>query len=162
MTEEKEAFLDRWSRLKRDEVQEKPATPVEKVEKAEKEEPAVALPPVEELNPESDFVPFMNPEVDDATRRSALKKLFADAHFNVPDRFEAYSDDYTLSEPIPEAMLAAINKARDLALNGPEQAAEERIPPHVDAPPAEALPGETEKIEAPTQDPDDASGKQDA
>ena len=160
MTQEKEAFLDRWSRLKRDQAQETPAAALEKAEKAENEEPAVALPPVEELKPDSDFAPFMNPKVNDETRRSALKKLFSDAHFNVPDPFEAYSEDYTRSEPIPEQMLRAINKARDLALNGPERAAEERKP--AEAAPTEAVPGEAQKIEAPTQEPDDVAGKQDA
>jgi len=163
MTQEKEAFLDRWSRLKRDPPQESPALPVEKAEKAGREEPVVALPPVEELNPESDFVPFMNPKVDDATRRSALKKLFTDSHFNLPDPFEAYSEDYTRSEPIPEAMLKAINKVRDFAMNGPEQAAEEKKPP--DAAPSEEVQGEVQaeagKIEAPTQEPDDVAGRQD-
>ena len=158
MTQEKEAFLDRWSRLKRDQAEEKPGAPVEK--KIEQESPAVVLPPVEGLKPESDFVPFMNPKVDPATRRAALKKLFADAHFNVPDPFEAYSEDYTRSEPIPEQMLRAINKARDLAINGPEQAAEEKKPP--DAAPPQEVQAEAAKIEPPTPEPDDAAGKQDA
>ena len=160
MTREKEAFLDRWSRMKRDQSQETSALPIEKAEKIEKEEPAAALPSVEELRPDSDFVPFMNPNVEPGIRRAALKKLFADAHFNVPDRFEAYSDDYTFSEPIPEAMLAAINKARDLVLKTPEQAAEERKPA-VTAPPEEVQ-GAAEEIEAPKQEPDDVAGKQDA
>ncbi len=164
MRQEREAFLDRWSRVKREQAQETPAAPLENAEKAEKEEPAVALPPVEELKADSDFVPFMNPKVDDATRRSALKKLFTtDAHFNVPDPFEAYSEDYTRSEPIPEAMLMAINKVRDLALNGPEQAAERQKP--ADAAPSEEVQGEVQaeagKIEAPTQEPDDVAGRQD-
>ena len=164
MTQEKEAFLDRWSRLKREPLREESVRSVEKAEKAGKEEPAVVLPPVEALNPESDFVPFMNPKVDHATRRSALKKLFADAHFNVPDPFEAYSGDYTRSEPIPEAMLRAINKARDLAINGPDQAAEENKAPDA-ASPKEAQSearAEAGKIQAPTQEPDDVAGKQDA
>ena len=160
MTQEKEAFLDRWSRMKRDQPQETPAPPIEKAEKIEKEEPAAALPPVEELRPDSDFVPFMNPKVDDATRRSALKKLFTDAHFNVPDPFEAYSEDYTRSEPIPEAMLKAINRVRDLALNGPEKAVDEGKP--ADAAPAAAAQNDAEQIAAPTQEPDDVAGKQDA
>ncbi len=161
MRQEREAFLDRWSRVKREQAQETPAAPLENAEKAEKEEPAVALPPVEELKADSDFVPFMNPKVDDATRRSALKKLFTtDAHFNVPDPFEAYSEDYTRSEPIPEAMLMAINKVRDLALNGPEKAAGEGKP--ADAAPPEAAPDDAAEIEAPTQEPDDVADKQDA
>ena len=145
MTQEKkeEAFLDRWSRLKREQPQERPAAPVEKG--LEQEAPAAPLPAVEDLKPDSDFAPFMNPKVDDDTRRSALKKLFSDAHFNVADPFEAYSGDYTKSEPIPELMLAAINKARDLAINGLEEAK-----------------AEEEKAEPPTKEPENPAGKQDA
>ena len=153
MTQEKEAFLDRWSRLKHEQPQEEPAPPAET--KPEQEIPAPPLPEVKDLTPESDFAPFMNAKVDDATRRSALKKLFTDPHFNVPDPYEAYSEDYTKSDPIPAAMLLAINKARDLAINGPEQSAEEKVVP-------EEAKVETPKIETPTQESESPAGKQDA
>lgn len=103
MAEEKEPFLARWSRLKKE-------NPVEKKE----ETPAPALPPVEKLTPESDFSGFMNPKVEDALRRVALKKLFSDPHFNLPDPYEAYSGDWTGGEPISEEMLATLNQARTL------------------------------------------------
>jgi hypothetical protein len=44
----------------------------------------------------------------------ALKKLFRDPHFNVPDPFEAYSGDWTGGEAISEEMLASLNQARTL------------------------------------------------
>jgi len=119
MTQDKEAFLDRWSRLKQTPSEEKP------VVAEAKEEPLPPLQPLEELNPESDFKPFMNPKVDPGTRRDALKKLFADAHYNIPDPFEAYSEDYTQSEPIPLEMLKAINRVRDVAVKGTEKVEEE-------------------------------------
>jgi hypothetical protein len=102
--EKKEAFLDRWSRLKRDSVE----------EKKEEEFPKPSLPPVDKLTPESDFTGFMHPKVEDALRRVALKKLFSDPRFNVPDPYEAYSGDWTGGEPIPEEMLAALNQAKRL------------------------------------------------
>jgi hypothetical protein len=102
--EKKEAFLDRWSRLKRDSVE----------EKKEEESPKPSLPPVDKLTPESDFTGFMHPKVEDALRRVALKKLFSDPRFNVPDPYEAYSGDWTGGEPIPEEMLAALNQAKRL------------------------------------------------
>ena len=105
VAEDKEAFLNRWSRLKKEQ-----AEPVEKKE----EKPAPALPPVEDLTPESDFSGFMHPKVEDALRRVALKKLFSDPHFNLPDPFEAYSGDWTGGEPIPEEMLATLNQAQRL------------------------------------------------
>ena len=101
----KEKFLDRWSRLKRE---------AEKLPEKKEEAPPPALPPVDELTPESDFSGFMHPKVEDALRRVALKKLFRDPHFNVPDPFEAYSGDWTGGEPISEEMLATLNQARTL------------------------------------------------
>jgi hypothetical protein len=100
--EKKEAFLARWSRLKKE--------PVQKTD----ETPAPTLPPVEKLTPESDFSGFMHPKVEDALRRVALKKLFTDPHFNLPDPYEAYSGDWTVGEPISEELLATLNQARTL------------------------------------------------
>ena len=118
MTEDKEAFLERWSRRKLQQAEEQPAPPVVA---ERKEEPVVALPPVEELTPQSDFAPFMNPKVDGATRRAALKKLFTDAHYNTPDPFESYSGDYTGGEPIPMDMLKVMNHAQKLLFDEPEK-----------------------------------------
>ena len=110
MADEKEAFLSRWSRLK----QHKPE------EKTQEAAPAPPLPPVEKLTPESDFSGFMHPKVEDALRRVALKKLFSDPHFNVPDPYEAYSGDWTGGEPIPQAMLASLEQMKTLLKNPPE------------------------------------------
>ena len=103
MADEKEPFLARWSRLKRE-------TPAEKKTDA----PAPTVSPVENLTPESDFAAFMNPRVKEELRRLALKKLFSDPHFNVPDPFEPYSRDWTVGEPISEELLATLNQARSL------------------------------------------------
>jgi hypothetical protein len=119
MTEDKEAFLERWSRRKLEHVQDQPA-PLEKANE-QGEEPAAALPPVAELTPDSDFTPFMNPKVDGETRRAALKKLFADARYNVPDPFEAYAGDWTAGEPIPLEMLKRLNHAKKLLFDEPEK-----------------------------------------
>ena len=115
--DKKEAFLDRWSRLKR-EQKDLPA-------KAEEDQPAPQLPPVDKLTPESDFSGFMHPKVEDALRRAALKKLFSDPHFNVPDPFEAYSGDWTGGEPIPEEMLATLNQAQQLLFGDKKDKEEE-------------------------------------
>jgi hypothetical protein len=117
MADEKEPFLARWSRLKN----EKP----DAVEKKD-ESPAPALPPVDKLTPESDFSGFMNPKVEDALRRVALKKLFSDPHFNLPDPFEAYSGDWTGGEPIPEEMLATLNQAQRLLFSEKTEKTEEQ------------------------------------
>jgi hypothetical protein len=154
MKEEKEAFLDRWSRLKREQPEEKPAVP------EAKQEPAAPLVPVADLKADSDFTPFMDPRVDPGTRRLALKKLFSDAHYNAPDLFEPYSKDFTQSEPIPAKMLEAINRVRDVAVKGEEKVVEE-----------ERLAEQAERtkqiekadvLDAPTQELRDVPGRQDA
>lgn len=148
-----EAFLDRWSRRKREQEaarEREAAAPAAPAPAATESRPPVELPAVESLTPESDFTPFMAREVDPATRRDALKKLFADAHFNVPDPFEAYSEDYTKAESIPEAMLKTLNQARRI------------LTPEKDAP-AAGVPAEgTPEAQSPTQDTPDGPGRQDA
>ena len=110
MSDEKEPFLARWSRLKRE-------APAEKKDDA----PAPAVPPIDELTPDSDFAAFMNPKVKDELRRLALKKLFGDPHFNVPDPFEPFSRDWTVGEPIPQEMLATLNQARSVLFTEQEK-----------------------------------------
>jgi hypothetical protein len=124
MAQDKENFLDRWSRLKNESKE----LPQPKDESA----PPV-LPPLEKLTPESDFTGFMHPKVEDALRRVALKKLFSDPHFNVPDPFEPYSRDFTVGEPIPEEMLATLNQARTLLFAPKDEKKEEEKRPHGDA-----------------------------
>lgn len=167
MSEEKEAFLERWSRLKKERPAEKPSE--QPVVQEAKQEVAAPLPPVEGLNPDSDFVPFMKANVDPATRRSALKKLFTDGHFNEPDLFEPYSADFTQGEPIPAKMLKAINRARDLAVDGPEKVAErERLAEQAEQADRAEQAGKTEpaeqveKAELPTQEAENVPRKQDA
>jgi hypothetical protein len=112
MARDKEAFLSRWSRLKR-KPEAKPQEP---------QTPAPALPPVESLTPESEeFKSFMHPKVKDALRRAALKKLFSDPHFNIPDPYEAYSGDFTGGEPIPPEMLATLNQAKEVLFREEEK-----------------------------------------
>lgn len=115
MNGDRERFASRWSRLKSE---------AREAAKAEQAPPAPAeplpdLPKPETLTPESDFRPFMDPRIDPATRRAALKMLFADAHFNVPDPFEAYSGDYTVAETIPLDMLKTLDHARKLLFDEP-------------------------------------------
>ena len=124
-----EAFLARWSRRKR----EAEAPPAEAAPVA----PMPALPPVESLTPESDFRGFMDPRVGDALRRVALKKLFSDPHFNLPDPYEAYSGDWTVGEPIPEAMLASLEQMKNLLRQPPVEPAAAPEPSKEDEKPAD-------------------------
>ena len=121
MADEKEAFLSRWSRLKQQQPAEKQA------EVAPAPAAAPPLPSVDQLTPQSDFSGFMHPKVEDALRRVALKKLFSDPHFNIPDPYEAYSGDWTGGEPISEAMLASLEQMKSLLRTPPAEPPKKEI-----------------------------------
>jgi len=119
---------------------------------------ADALPPVDTLTFDSDFAAFMQPKVDEGTKRAALKKLFSNEHFNVMDGLDIYVGDYTQPDPMPEGMLDKLANvyeaikpfdngpaATDVALAPPAadgaaagdtapQAAVQDTPPDADAP----------------------------
>ncbi|WP_304790312.1 DUF3306 domain-containing protein [Lacisediminimonas sp.] len=63
---------------------------------------------------QTDFSPFMKQGVDESVKRSALKKLFTDPHFNVMDGLDIYIGDYSQSDPIPPEMMAMLRHAKDL------------------------------------------------
>lgn len=111
-----EAFLSRWSRLKRTAVKPEPApvevppveetadlpvavvddVPVESAQPdAEPEDPLKDLPPIEELTGESDFTPFLRAEVPEDLHRQALRKLWtSDPVYANDDGLKDYADDY--------------------------------------------------------------------
>jgi hypothetical protein len=73
----------------------------------------VPLPPIESLDGlRSDYLAFFQQPVADELRRAALKKLFADPHFNQMDMMDVYVDDYTQFEPLPEALRMRLPSAR--------------------------------------------------
>ena len=133
MSTGKEPFLSRWSRRKldsaKDQAAPQPVVPEAKVPPAAAA-PAAArpaakteLPPVDTLKGlASEYQDFLRPGVDEKLRRSALKKLFHDPHFNVMDGLDTYIDDYSKPDPIPEEMLKSLKQANRLLF--PEEAAE--------------------------------------
>ena len=111
-------FLHRWSRRKHEAArtvtapaEPQPPTPAPAVAApapvAAPPAPVEAqpLPPVESLSLASDFKPFLAEKVDEAVKRAALRKLFADPHFNVMDGLDTYIDDYSKADPLPEGLL---------------------------------------------------------
>jgi hypothetical protein len=114
-----DSFLSRWSRRKSESKDPSRAQPPEPVREAAVPVPAAAsaapaepapLPPVDSLTPESDFTPFMAPEVDGDLRRKALKTLFSDPQFNVMDMMDVYVDDYSKPDPIPESWMEKLEQ----------------------------------------------------
>jgi hypothetical protein len=69
---------------------------------------------VDKLTNDSDYSTFMAQGVDESVKRSAMKKLFTDPHFNIMDGLDIYIDDYNKFEPISPALLASLNHAKTL------------------------------------------------
>jgi hypothetical protein len=109
------------------------------------------LPPIDSLGPDADYTGFFKPSVAPSLRNAALKKLFADPHFNVMDGLDTYIDDYSVHVPLGADEARGLVQARAI-LNPPRmrvnaQGHVEPVPPDVLA--AEATAGGA-AAEAPT------------
>jgi hypothetical protein len=151
MAEGSDGFLGRWARRKNAALQGKPldeptpaialapaepppvtgtpfasgvtAEPALRPELAEAAEPIkpLTLDDVKDLTKESDFKPFMSRGVEPGVRNAAMKKLFADPHFNVMDGLDIYIDDYSKPDPLPLSMLRQMASAKFLKLFDDEE-----------------------------------------
>ena len=137
-----EGFLRRWARMKasteavaeapRTDAPAAPAAPAapippaaapavqQSVAPADPVQPVLTIEDAARLTSESDFSAFVSQGVDKDVRRLALKKLFSDPHFNIPDRLDMYMDDYNQPSPVSATMLAALQHARSV-LRSPEE-----------------------------------------
>ena len=89
-----------------------PATPPDHEPDTETPKKLLSLDDVARLTNDSDFKPFMAQEVGPEVRNAAMKKLFADPHYNVMDGLDIYIDDYSKPDPIPESMLRQMVSAK--------------------------------------------------
>ncbi|MFC0250455.1 DUF3306 domain-containing protein [Massilia consociata] len=112
--------------------------------------PQGPLPTLEDaarLTSDADFSSFVAPGVDKSVQRLALKKLFADPHFNAVDGLDMYMSDYTKASPLTPAMLASLQHAQGLVarlLDDQQRAAQEQA--------AEARTAEAQTAEVQTAD----------
>jgi len=111
---EAESFFARWSKRNAEAAEEKQAAALTPKPPDDPPRPPPTMEDVATLTRDSDFTPFVARGVDENVRRSAMKKLFADPHFNVMDGLDVYIEDYNTFDPIPPAMLAALNHAKGL------------------------------------------------
>ena len=136
-----DSFFSRWSRRKAQVRSGEPvaeplpiapvgvapvAAPVEAVPSAPPEAEAAPPPPTLEdtqtLTPASDFSRFVAQGVSPEVRNAAVKKLFADPHFNVMDGLDIYIDDYSKPSPLSAADMAKMVSAQFLKLvDDPEE-----------------------------------------
>lgn len=114
------------------------------------------------LTPDADFSRFVAPDVEPAVRNTALKKLFADPHFNVMDGLDTYIDDYGRPDPLPAGMLRQMAQAQFLGLFHDEQAPPAPASPTASAAepasPAPTCPAPPDEDPDLRLQPDDAAG----
>jgi hypothetical protein len=89
-------------------------TPVDTSEVEKNPDKAPDMADVAALRDESDFSRFMAKDVDESVRRSAMKKLFSNPHFNIMDGLDIYIDDYGKADPLPPGMLESLLHAKTL------------------------------------------------
>lgn len=91
--------------------------------------PPPTLSDAEALTPASDFKPFVARAVSPEVRNLAMKKLFADPHFNVMDGLDIYVGDYTRPDPLPAGMLHKMASAHAMGFFDHEKNADAETPP---------------------------------
>ncbi len=127
-------FLSRWSRRKADvregravveevraPVASSPATQANAAlappsDKTQASQPVPTMEDVQQLNADSNFASFMSSKVAPEVKNAAMKKLFADPHFNVMDGLDIYIDDYGIPDPLPAGMLEQMTSIDGLNL----------------------------------------------
>jgi hypothetical protein len=117
-----EDFFARWSKKNSEGRPEKNAEtaapgaplPQASVPAAASAAPLPTLEDAERLTPDADFSAFMAQGVDELVKRTAMKKLFTDPHFNIMDGLDTYIDDYNKFEALTPDIVATLNHAKAL------------------------------------------------
>ena len=77
------------------------------------EDAAKDLPPVDGLDKDSDYTPFLGDGVPEKLARAAMRKLWrSDPIFAFRDGLDDYDDDYTIIETIAKAVTSKAGKAK--------------------------------------------------
>lgn len=89
---------------------------------AQEKTPPPTLEDVARLTKDSDFSRFVGKDVSPDVRNAAMKKLFADPHFNVMDGLDIYIDDYSIPSPMSKDFARTLASAKFMKLfDEPEQ-----------------------------------------
>ena len=77
------------------------------------EDAAKDLPPIDGLDKDSDYTPFLGDGVPEKLARAAMRKLWrSDPIFAFRDGLDDYDDDYTIIETIAKAVTSKAGKAK--------------------------------------------------
>ncbi len=115
-----EGFLSRWTRRKREAIAPEQLANIDtravegdiaESPRRDSVEPVIAktdadMPPIETLDENSDYSPFLSPKVSQKLRSVALRKLFHMAAFNIRDGLDDYDEDFTIFEPLGDTITA--------------------------------------------------------
>jgi hypothetical protein len=149
-------FLSRWSRRKQEAAKGLTLQEPESLEARTTSVPVQAVPPASEsiaappealgpaeslptledaqaLAPGSELGAFMRQGVPAEVRNLAVKKLFADPHFNVMDGLDIYIGDYNTPDPLPAGMLQKMASAQFMNLVPPERPEPPELPESLEA-----------------------------
>ncbi len=87
---------------------------------AEKADPAQSLPPVESLDKDSDFTPFLAEGVPEDLARAALGKLWrSDPAFASLDGLDDYDEDYSIIQEVVSVVAKALTGKEDETESAP-------------------------------------------
>ncbi|MEO7128692.1 MAG: DUF3306 domain-containing protein [Rhodoferax sp.] len=114
--------------------------------------PPLSLEDVHVLTPASNFTPFMESGVAPEVRNAAMKKLFADPHYNVMDGLDTYIDDYTQPSPMSLAMLRKLAGAELLKLADEPQGSSTVLRDDADNPTVQSVAQCAETAKQPTEE----------
>lgn len=140
-----ESFLSRWARRKAEQQSDTPvADEVSPPTEALSEQPPVVpddlppppsdedMPAIESLDEGSDYSQFFSPNVSEALRQQALRKLFRLPEFNVRDGLNDYDGDFSqmpaLSAEVAQQLRSWFDEQKDAfheALNEEDTSAPE-------------------------------------
>ena len=76
----------------------------------------VELPPLDSLDEDSDYSPFLAAGVSPDLRRDALRKLFHSPKFNIRDGLDDYDLDFTNPEPLGDIITAEMRHRMQVEL----------------------------------------------
>ena len=142
-----EPFLERWSRRKRelDEAdntgegaEAAAAVPAVETPPAEPVLTDADMPPIESLDSESDYSPFMSPGVSEHLRTRALRKLFHLPAFNITDGLNDYDEDFTGFTSLGDTVTHEMKRMLKRELEAADRAADESTTDASDAATEEA------------------------
>ena len=72
------------------------------------------MPPIESLDEHSDYSGFFSPQVSEALRKLALRKLFRSSVFNVCDGLDDYDEDFRSFQALGDIVTSDMRYADEL------------------------------------------------